>query len=231
MYSKGLISQTDGSGVQTYFLGNALGSTEALPDGSGAVAATKKYGVFGAVRGSSGSGSTEYLFTGQQDDATLGYTYLHARYYDQGTGRFLSKDPFHGVKNDPQTFNAYINTQNNPVNRSDPSGKFCIPCVAVTVGAAWQFVVEPALTAADAVATAETLADPEASFFDKGSALALKAAGLLGPGGGGASGIKSFREAQKATRGLHGETQAHHILETRHLKNWGWRIKQPTRQP
>ena len=35
--------------------------------------ATYKYDVFGAVRSSSGGGSTEYRFTGQQDDATLGY--------------------------------------------------------------------------------------------------------------------------------------------------------------
>lgn len=32
VYGKGLISQTDGSGSHTYFLGNALGSTEALTD-------------------------------------------------------------------------------------------------------------------------------------------------------------------------------------------------------
>ena len=78
----GLVSQTDGSGNQSYFLGNGLGSTEALTDGSGNVAATYKYDVFGAVRGGTGSGPTEYRFNAQQDDATVGYTYMRARYYD-----------------------------------------------------------------------------------------------------------------------------------------------------
>ncbi len=74
------ISQTDGSGNQAYLLGNGQGSTEALVDGSGSIASSYRYDIFGAVRGSSGSGSTEYRFTGQQDDGTLGYTYLRARY-------------------------------------------------------------------------------------------------------------------------------------------------------
>ncbi len=35
VYGLGLISQTDTSGNQSYFLGNGLGSTEALTDGDG----------------------------------------------------------------------------------------------------------------------------------------------------------------------------------------------------
>jgi hypothetical protein len=40
VYGLGLIGQTDGSGSQSYFLGNGLGSTEALTDGLGQVTAT-----------------------------------------------------------------------------------------------------------------------------------------------------------------------------------------------
>ncbi len=40
--------------MQTYFLANGLGSTEALTDGDGDVVATYKYDVFGAVRSSTG---------------------------------------------------------------------------------------------------------------------------------------------------------------------------------
>lgn len=94
---------TDNSGAQTYFLANGLGSTEALTDGLlGLVVATYKYDVFGSIRSQTGIGSTEYKFTGQQDDATLGYTYLRARYYDPAVGRFLSKDPFPGLANQPR---------------------------------------------------------------------------------------------------------------------------------
>lgn len=58
VYGHSLISQTDSAGVQTYFLGNALGSTEVLTDASGNVTGTRKYDVFGAVRSGTG-GSTE----------------------------------------------------------------------------------------------------------------------------------------------------------------------------
>ncbi|MGQ9675203.1 MAG: RHS repeat-associated core domain-containing protein [Chloroflexota bacterium] len=109
VYGLGLISQTDNSGNQSYFLGNGLGSTEALVDGSGNVIATYKYDVYGAVRSSSGSGSTEYRFTGQQDDADIGYTYLRARYYD------------------PQTLHSYLYTAADPINAVDPSAESQVP--------------------------------------------------------------------------------------------------------
>ncbi len=130
----GLISQTDGSGNQSYLLGNGLGSNEKLTDGSGNIVATYKYDVFGAVRSSSGSGSAEYRFTGQQDDGTLGYTYLRARYYDPQTGRFLSKDPFPGFLASPATLHYYTYAQNNPVNWTDPSGKCGPLCPVLVVG-------------------------------------------------------------------------------------------------
>ena len=42
VYGLGLVSQTDASGSQTYFLANGLGSTEKLADGAGGVVATYK---------------------------------------------------------------------------------------------------------------------------------------------------------------------------------------------
>jgi hypothetical protein len=57
-----LISQTDAAGAQTYLLGDGLGSTAALTDGSGAVTATLGYDAFGAVRSTTGTAATEYRF-------------------------------------------------------------------------------------------------------------------------------------------------------------------------
>ncbi len=87
----GLIRQADGTGTQTYVLGDGLGSSTVLTDGAGAVTATYAYDVFGALRSSTGTGATEFRFTGQQQDASTGLTFLRARYYDPATGRFLSK--------------------------------------------------------------------------------------------------------------------------------------------
>ncbi len=69
VYGLDLISATDGSGVQTYFLYDGLGSTTDLTDGSGVVTAGYGYDVFGATRSQSGSGDTDFKFTGEQQDA------------------------------------------------------------------------------------------------------------------------------------------------------------------
>jgi RHS repeat-associated protein len=51
--------------------------------------------------------------------------YMHARYYDPNSGRFLSVDPiFQGAAmQSPQLWNRYTYTANNPVSRVDPDGR------------------------------------------------------------------------------------------------------------
>ena len=51
--------------------------------------------------------------------------FLNARYYNSAQGQFISQDPvFWGKQNiaDPQSLNAYSYAEDNPINRSDPSG-------------------------------------------------------------------------------------------------------------
>jgi outer membrane protein assembly factor BamB len=50
--------------------------------------------------------------------------YLRARWYDPATGRFLTRDPFPGLASLPQTQHAYVYVGNNPVNLTDPSGRY-----------------------------------------------------------------------------------------------------------
>jgi RHS repeat-associated protein len=47
--------------------------------------------------------------------------YMQARWYDPGSGRFLSTDPLIRTAMVPQSANAY--SYNNPVNRVDPTGE------------------------------------------------------------------------------------------------------------
>src|SRR5262249_22297215 len=57
-------------------------------------------------------------------------SYLNARYLNSQQGQFLSEDPvFLGVPTqqnlqDPQSLNAYSYAGDDPVTKSDPSGKF-----------------------------------------------------------------------------------------------------------
>ncbi len=59
VHGLGLISDTDASGDTVYFLGNGLGSTEALTDGLGGVSARFGYDAYGAVRHVTGLAAAE----------------------------------------------------------------------------------------------------------------------------------------------------------------------------
>ncbi len=123
VYGLDLISATDGSAVQTYFLYDGLGSVTDLTDGSGNSVDGYTYDAFGAIRSQSGSSDNYWLFTGEQQDSDEGLYYLRARYYDPATGRFLTHDPV-------PSGNLYSYVANNPVNLTDPTG-LCwkdLPC-------------------------------------------------------------------------------------------------------
>lgn len=60
-------------------------------------------------------------FVGGTKDDTTGLTNLGARQYDPVRGRFISPDPILDTA-DPQQWNGYAYSNNNPVNLSDPSG-------------------------------------------------------------------------------------------------------------
>jgi RHS repeat-associated protein len=47
-----------------------------------------------------------------------------ARWYDPGSGTFLSVDPVVADAGDPQAYNAYAYARNNPVSNVDPTGMF-----------------------------------------------------------------------------------------------------------
>jgi hypothetical protein len=59
----------------------------------------------------------------------VGLLYLRARWYDPATGRFLTRDPFPGLAALPQTQHPYVYARNNPINLTDPSGRF-VPVIA-----------------------------------------------------------------------------------------------------
>jgi hypothetical protein len=49
--------------------------------------------------------------------------YMQARWYDPGSGRFLSVDPLVRSAATPQSANPYSYAENNPVNGTDPTGQ------------------------------------------------------------------------------------------------------------
>jgi len=106
LYGLGLISKADATGERQYDHTDALGSTRAVTDASGATVVKYEYDAFGALRNQTGIASGVFRFTGEQLDTT-GLYFLRARYYDPAPDRFLSRDPFPGYSEDPRTLNPY----------------------------------------------------------------------------------------------------------------------------
>ncbi len=104
------------------FIGDGQDSTRQLTDTSGALTDSYFYDAFGVpLAGGQSTSPNSFLYTGQQADPS-GLYYLRARYYDAGTGRFLSHDPVMG-SSDPVTFHRYLYAGGDPANAVDPSGR------------------------------------------------------------------------------------------------------------
>jgi len=107
-----------------------LGSTRLITDASGNAVARLTYWPFGLeAPGSTSSPGDRLKFTGHERDtdgaaAAFNLDYMHARFYNGGTSRFMSVDPAaNGQRQAPQTWNRYAYTRNNPLLFVDPDGR------------------------------------------------------------------------------------------------------------
>ncbi|MEJ2266879.1 MAG: RHS repeat-associated core domain-containing protein [Anaerolineales bacterium] len=123
LYGTARIAQYDAGGAE-YFLADALGSVRQLADSAGGVKLSKVYEPFGGGLNSSGAGATSYGFTGEWTDSYIELVYLRSRYYSPETGRFLTKDVWPGDYIRPSSLNGWNYVEGNPINRTDPSGKW-----------------------------------------------------------------------------------------------------------
>jgi RHS repeat-associated protein len=111
----------DVSGAIRWYLYDGLGSVLGEVDPNGTITSSRKFDVYGAIRGGiNPSGTSQHKFVGQlghpSEDET-GLTYMRARYYDPAAGRFANQDP----KRDG--INWYTYCLDNPVNCIDESGE------------------------------------------------------------------------------------------------------------
>ncbi len=107
-----------------YFVADALGSVRQLTDAGANVTLQRSYTPYGEILQTSGTGDTHYAFTGESYDPQTGLTYLRARTYSAGQGRFISQDTWAGDANLPLSYNRWAYGYDNPVRFTDPSG-FC----------------------------------------------------------------------------------------------------------
>ena len=139
-----LAMETGGASVAActtcYLTVDPLGSTRETVAGSNAPVGCHDYLPFGeelnGIGGRTGScwgaGETTLRFTGKERDAettssamATGLDYFGARYMSSAQGRFTSPDPkmFPHDLTDPQSWNKYGYTRNNPLRYTDPDGE------------------------------------------------------------------------------------------------------------
>ena len=108
------------TGGQYYFYQNDhLGTPQKLVGTNGAVVWSARYQAFGEAQ-LDGSYAIEnpLRFPGQYFDQETGLHYNTARYYDPGTGRYITSDPI-GLRGG---INTYTYVRNNPIIYIDPYG-------------------------------------------------------------------------------------------------------------
>jgi RHS repeat-associated protein len=119
-YYGNLISQSR-SGVDSFYLFDALGSTGQLTSGAGGVTDSYLYDSFGNTLLASGSTTNWFRYVGRIGyyyDADLAKFYLRARIYDPTQGRFCSRDPLYNAA----LRNLYEYAELRPTTYVDPSG-------------------------------------------------------------------------------------------------------------
>ncbi|WP_218130109.1 RHS repeat-associated core domain-containing protein [Pseudomonas sp. NFACC13-1] len=115
-----VFSRTEASGSTYSYLVDALGSTQALSDSTGASTTQYTYEPYGQTSSSGSASTNSQQYTGRENDGT-GVYYYRARYYQSGFGRFISGDPI-GLAGG---INMYTYVEGNPIYSTDPLGLMC----------------------------------------------------------------------------------------------------------
>jgi RHS repeat-associated protein len=119
-----------------WLVSDHLGTPRMIANKSGSLASMKRhdYLPFGeelsvniggrtTTQGYTGD-SIRQKFTSKERDTETGLDYFGARYYGSTQGRFTSPDPLlsSGTVFNPQSWNRYSYTSNNPLKYTDPTG-------------------------------------------------------------------------------------------------------------
>jgi RHS repeat-associated protein len=181
-----IVARIGADGSRRYYHTDSVGSVVALTDGSGAITDRYAYEPFGLPAGREGSTPNPFTYAGGLGVMAEphGLLFMRARFYDPGTGRFLSRDPLSGIREIPATLHPYAYSFNNPSVFTDPSGEFVpaaffVPGLIGALFGGGSYIVEAGLKGEEVNLTA--LAGRTVGGFAAGS-MAVFGSGALGVG-------------------------------------------------
>ena len=111
----------------SYYVLNAQGDVVRIVNSSRSVVASYTYDPWGKIISSSGTLAdiNPLRYRGYYYDSETGFYYLQSRYYDPEIGRFINADSYASTDaTGLLSTNMFAYCENDPVNKSDPSGEF-----------------------------------------------------------------------------------------------------------
>ena len=128
-----------------YYVLNAQGDVVRIVDGSRNVVASYSYDPWGKLLSSSGTlaNVNPLRYRGYYYDSETGFYYLQSRYYDPAIGRFINADSYASTDaTGLLSTNMFAYCENDPVNRSDPSGEFWNIVAGAALGAGMEVLTQ-----------------------------------------------------------------------------------------
>jgi RHS repeat-associated protein len=121
------VARRDADNSVRYYFSDHLGSASIITNEAGAMPPIEEsdYYPYGGEMVISGGDANHYKFTGKERDQESGLDDFGARFDASSLGRFMSPDEVFADQHaeDPQSWNLYIYTVNNPVRYVDPNGQ------------------------------------------------------------------------------------------------------------
>ena len=174
------------NGKVYYYVLNAQGDVVRIVDGSRNVVASYSYDPWGKLLSSSGTlaNVNPLRYRGYYYDSETGFYYLQSRYYDPEIGRFINADSYASTDaTGLLSTNMFAYCENDPVNRSDPTGEVA-PILIAMAGGAMVGLAEQFMT--DVIYAMVTGQPLDACFSSVGTYVSSAVGGAMSvlPGGG-----------------------------------------------
>ncbi len=169
-----------------YYVLNAQGDVVRIVNSSRSVVASYTYDPWGKIISSSGTLAdiNPLRYRGYYYDSETGFYYLQSRYYDPEIGRFINADSYASTDaTGLLSTNMFAYCENDPVNKSDPTGEVA-PILIAMAGGALVGIAEQFMT--DVIYAMVTGQPLDACFSSVGTYVSSAVGGAMSvlPGGG-----------------------------------------------